>query len=90
MEGKRNIHEKEGTQHPRKGGNATRTKGGKGSIREKEQSKIEANAEDGTHHTSHTPNIRTRPPLGAEDHLRTAILPRLDIVRKVVFDPSRC
>ena len=43
-----------------------------------------------THHTSHTPNIRTRAPLGAEYDLGTAVLPRLDVVREVVFDPGCC
>lgn len=42
-----------------------------------------------THDTSHTPNVCTRPPLGTEYDFRTAVLPRLYIIREMVFRPSR-
>jgi len=41
-----------------------------------------------TYHRGHTPNIRTRTPLGAEYHFGGSILPSLDIICKVVADPA--
>ena len=40
-----------------------------------------------THHAGYTPDVCAGSPLGAEDDFRTAVLPRLDVVREVVLHP---
>lgn len=41
-----------------------------------------------THHSSHTPNIRTGAPLRPKDYFRRTVLSRLDIVCEVVSNPA--
>ena len=41
-----------------------------------------------THQTRRTPYIHTLRPTRPQYNLRTPILPRLDIIRKVVIDPT--
>lgn len=42
-----------------------------------------------TYHAGHTPDIRTRAPLGAQNDLWRAVLACLDVVGEVVADPTR-
>jgi hypothetical protein len=41
-----------------------------------------------THHSSHTPNIRTGAPLRPKDYFRRTVLSRLDVVCEVVSNPA--
>ena len=41
-----------------------------------------------THHSSHTPNIRTGTPLRPKNYFRRTVLSRLDIVCEVVSNPA--
>ena len=38
--------------------------------------------------TCSTPDVGSRPPLCAENHLWTSVLPRLNVIGEMVVDPS--
>lgn len=43
---------------------------------------------EGAYQTRSTPDVGSGSPLCAENHLWTSVLPRLNVIGKVVVDPS--
>lgn len=52
------------------------------------RSSIKTEISNSTHHSSHTPNIRTGAPLRPKNNFRRTVLSRLDIVCEVVSNPA--